>query len=157
MRGITVVGCGLDSGETLVAAAACAAVRASGEDPRLFVTAAIGPGAEAESVLVAAVSGQPFVSEHQFRTAASPVIAARHAGTELDPATLVAQARESEERLIVAAAPGGLMSPLTEHYSNRDFARELGLPLVIAARASGGGTGHGRPAGGGARAGRRPR
>src|SRR3954462_6543157 len=132
MRGITIVGCGLDSGETLVAAAACAAARPGGEHPRLFVTAAIGPGSEAESVLVAAVSGQPFVGEHQFRTAASPVIAARHAGTALDPAALVEQARSSDGSLLVTAAPGGLMAPLTEHYSNRDLARELGLPLVIA-------------------------
>src|SRR3954451_3282141 len=153
MRGITVVGCGLDSGETLVAAAACAAVRAGGEDPRLFVTAALGPAAEAESVLVAAVSGQPFVSEHVFRTAASPVIAARHSGGQLDPAALVEQARADDDAgLLVAAAPGGLLAPITEHYSNRDFTRELGLPLVIAARATGGVVGQVRLAGEAARA-----
>ena len=152
MRGITVVGCGLDSGEALVAAAACAAARNTGEDPRLVVTAALGPGAEAESVLVAAVSGQPFVSEHLYRTPASPVIAARHAGSQLDPAALVAQALQADGSLLVAATPGGLLAPLTAHYSNRDFARELGLPLVIAARAAGGVTGQVRLAGEAARA-----
>src|SRR3954463_16242722 len=90
VRGITVVGCGLDSGETLVAAALSAALRAP-----LFVTAAIGPGAETESVLIAAVTGQPFVSEHVLRTAASPAIAARHAGASLDPASLVRSARNA--------------------------------------------------------------
>jgi dethiobiotin synthetase len=153
MRGITVVGCGLDSGETLVAAAACAAMRGTHDGARLFVTAAMGPGAEAESVLVAAVSGQPFVSEHVFRVQASPVIAARHSGSQLDPATLVEQARAAAEgALLVAAAPGGLLAPISEHYSNRDFARELGLPLVIAARASGGVVGQVRAAGEAARA-----
>jgi dethiobiotin synthetase len=152
VRGITVVGCGLDSGETLVAAAACAAARTTGEDPRLFVTAALGPAAEAESVLVAAVAGQPFTSSHVLRTAASPAIAAHHAGTQLDPGTLVAAAREAADAgLLVAAAPGGLLAPLTEHYSNRDFARELGLPLVIAARAAGGVAGQVRVVGDAAR------
>ena len=150
MRGITVVGCGLDSGETLVAAAACAAV---GDGARLFVTAAIGPGAEADSLLVADVSARPVAAEHLFHTAASPAIAARHAGTQLDPAALVAAARAAADDggLLLAAVPGGLLAPLTEHYSNRDFARELGLPLVIAARAAGGVAGQVRIAGDAAR------
>jgi hypothetical protein len=44
------------------------------------------------------------------------------------------------------------MAPLTQHYSTRDFARELGLPLVIAARAGGGVTGQVRVTGEAARA-----
>src|SRR4051794_34591413 len=153
MRGVIVVGCGVDSGETLVAAGACAAARGAGEDPRVFVTAALGPNAEAESVLIAAVSGQPFVTDHVFRTAASPLIAARHAGGQLDPANLVARAQANADGgLLVAAAPGGFLAPLTEHYSVRDFARELGLPIVIAARAAGGVTGQVRLGGEAARA-----
>jgi dethiobiotin synthetase len=153
MRGVTVVGCGLDSGETLVAAAACAAARAAGEDPQLFVTAALGPNAEADSELAAAVSGQPFVTEHVFRTAASPLIAARHSGAAIDPAALVERARSSSGgSLLVAAAPGGFLAPLTEHYSVRDFARELGMPLVVAARAAGGVTSQVRVVGEAARA-----
>src|SRR4051795_12182470 len=147
VRGITVVGCGLDSGEALVAAALSASLQAP-----LFVTAAIGPGAETESALIAAVTGQPFAGEHVLRAGASPAIAARHAGTLLDPAALIAAAHNaSTDELLVAAAPGGLLAPLTEHYSNRDFARELGLPLVIAARAAGGVAGQVRLAGGGRR------
>lgn len=149
VRGITVVGCGLDSGESLVAAAACAAARGAGEDARLFVTAAIGPGAEAESALTASVGGQP--PAHVLRSAGSPAIAAQHAGAPLDPAALVAQALEAADGFLVAAAPGGLLAPITEHYSNRDFAREVGLPLVIAARAVGGVAGHARLVGDAAR------
>jgi hypothetical protein len=52
----------------------------------------------------------------------------------------------------VAAAPGGFLAPLTEHYSVRDFARELGMPLVIAARAAGGVTSQVRLVGEAARA-----
>jgi dethiobiotin synthetase len=136
MRGITIVGCGIDSGELLAARALTEAL----PNARLFVTAAIGESADSQS-------------ERKFRTGAAPVIAARHAGVALDPATLVAEARDSaHDQVLVAAAPGGLLASLTEHYSNRDFARELGLPLVIAARAAGGVTGQVRLVGEAARA-----
>jgi dethiobiotin synthetase len=136
MRGITVVGCGLDSGELVAARALAEAL----PNARLFVTAAVGESAD---------SG----SERKFRTGAAPVIAARHAGVALDPGSLVAEARDSaDDQVLIAAAPGGLLASLTEHYSNRDFARELGLPLVIAARATGGVTGQVRLVGEAARA-----
>ena len=127
MHGVTIVGCGVDSGELRVAGAC--AVTAGAE---LFSVAAIGPDAETDAARTGA--------RHVLRTAASPAIAARHAGTHIDPAALVQQARAMDGAL-VAAAPGGFGAPLTEHYAVRDFARELGLPIVIAARAAGGVTG----------------
>jgi dienelactone hydrolase len=88
-----------------------------------------------------------------FRTAAAPLIAAKHAGAQLDPAALIEDARSAADGgLLVAAAPGGFLAPLTEHYSVRDFARELGLPIVIAARAAGGVTSQVRLVGEAARA-----
>jgi dethiobiotin synthetase len=150
VRGVTVVGCGLDSGEASVALAAYAAARAAGEDARMFVTALIGPNADDDVEHVVA-AGAPI--PHALRTSASPAISARHAGAQLDPASLVAAARDTGDGgFLVAAAPGGLMAPFTEHYSVRDFARELGLPLVLTARATAGVTGQLRLAGEAARA-----
>jgi dethiobiotin synthetase len=147
MRGVIVVGCGLDSGEVLVAAAACAAARAAGEDGRLYLAATVGADAEAAATLAADVAGDSSATDHVLRTAASPVIAARHAGAELDPGALLERARESAgDGLLVAAVPGGVMAPLTERYAVRDLARELGLPVVLAARAAGGVTGQVRAA-----------
>jgi dethiobiotin synthetase len=120
MRGLTVVGCGLDSGEVEVALALYDVL----QDARVFVTSELGAAVDDHGA-------------RTFRASAAPAIAARHAGTSLDPPALVATAREGEGTL-VAAAPGGLMASLTERYTIRDFARELGLPLVIAARATGG-------------------
>jgi dethiobiotin synthetase len=134
MRGITVVGCGVDSGEVAVAAA----LRDALPEARMFVTVTLGEGADAPG-------------QRAFRASAAPVIAARHAGATLDPAALVAQVRASDGD-VIAAAPGGLMASLTERYSNRDFARELGLPLVVAARAAGGVTNQVRLVGEAARA-----
>ena len=136
VRGITVVGCGVDSGEVEVALALYDAL----QDARVFVTAELGGTADDRAA-------------RAFRSAAAPVIAARHAGDTLDPPALVADARATPDgQLLIAAAPGGLMASLTERYTNRDFARELGLPLVVAARAAGGVTGQVRLVGEAARA-----
>src|SRR5436190_23095179 len=62
------------------------------------------------------------------------LVAARLAGAELDPESVIADARRAggDADLLVVATSGGLMAPLTERYANRDLARELGLPLVLA-------------------------
>src|SRR3954454_3319475 len=120
MRGLTVVGGGMDSGEVEVALALYDALPGA----RVFVTAELGGAADDRAA-------------RSYRALAAPAIAAAHAGDSLDPGALVSAALGGEAPLI-AAAPGGLMASLTERYTNRDFARELGLPLVIAARATGG-------------------
>jgi dethiobiotin synthetase len=121
MRGLLVVGSGLDSGEVDVALALHDALG----NARVLVTAELGAASDDRDARV-------------FRGAAAPLIAAQHAGSALDPGSLVAEARSDGDATLVAAAPGGLMASLTERYTNRDFARELGMPLVIAARATGG-------------------
>jgi dethiobiotin synthetase len=128
VHGITIVGSGIDSGELRVAAACAAA----GATPVALY--ALGPEAERH----AQAAGVTEV----LATAAAPVIAARHAGAQLDPAALVADAHSHGDHLIAIAAPGGFLASITEHYSVRDLARELGLPVVIAANATGGVTGH---------------
>jgi hypothetical protein len=88
------------------------------------------PGAAETEVANALVSTGP--GRQVFEAGA--LVAARLAGSELDPDRLIADARRAGEgaELLVVATSGGLMAPLTERYSNRDLARELGLPLVLA-------------------------
>jgi hypothetical protein len=149
VRGITIVGCAPDSGEILTAIAACMALRASGESASPFAATAIGSGAEADARLLIEVGGSAMLGHGESK---SPAIAASHTRQTIDPRELLEAATAvGRDGFIVAAAPGGLMAPLTEHYSNRDFARELGLPLVIAARAVGGVTGQVRLVGEAAR------
>ena len=88
------------------------------------------PGAaeiEVANALVAAGSARQVFE-------AGALVAARLAGSELDPESVVAGARRACEdtEILVVATSGGLVTPLTERYSNRDLARELGLPLVLA-------------------------
>ena len=67
----------------------------------------------------------------------APLIAARIAGSRLDPEAVLEDARRAGEDadVLVVATSGGLMAPITERFANRDLARELGLPVVLAAPA----------------------
>jgi dethiobiotin synthetase len=64
----------------------------------------------------------------------SPHLAAELAGTALDPAALVAAARALRADVVVVEGVGGLLVPLTLGYTIRDFAVDLGWPVIVAAR-----------------------
>jgi dethiobiotin synthetase len=67
--------------------------------------------------------------------AVSPHLAAELAGQAIDPAAVLSAARAAAEgaEVLICEGVGGLLVPLTASYCVRDFARELGLPVVIAA------------------------
>ena len=78
----------------------------------------------------------PRVAPYRFGPPVSPHLAAELAGAPIEPAALVARHAtppRGADALVVEGV-GGLLVPLTPGYLVRDFARELGLPLVIAAR-----------------------
>jgi dethiobiotin synthetase len=65
----------------------------------------------------------------------SPHLAAEQTGVRVEPAFLVAQARRAAaaaDALIVEGV-GGLLVPLAPEYLVRDFAVDLGLPVVVVA------------------------
>src|SRR5271165_5410404 len=76
------------------------------------------------------------VAPLRFGPAVSPHLAARLAGETIDPARLIAGARAPGERgrTLVVEGVGGLLTPLSEDYSVCDLARDIGLPVLIAAR-----------------------
>jgi dethiobiotin synthetase len=144
VRGLLVTGTDTEVGKTVVAAAICAALRARGAEVAAFKPVVTGidepseAGWPADHELLAAVTGRSpgNVAPVAFGPAVSPHLAAELAGVALEPAALVASAREAAGRaeLLVVEGVGGLMVPLTLGYSIRDLAVELGLPLVVAAR-----------------------
>ena len=83
-----------------------------------------------DDVLLGAAVGR------RFGPPVSPHLAAELAGKPIDPARLVELAREAAAGAdaVVVEGVGGLLVPLTPGYLVRDYARELGLPLVVAAR-----------------------
>jgi len=125
LTALTVIGTGLGAPGVRVAG-----VLVTGRS----VLVGVSTGADAER----ASAGLDAV--HVLPTEASPLVAARHAGVVLDPADLVELAAGAE----VFALDGGALAPLTPRWSVRDLARELGRPVVLAVRASGGLTAEGR-------------
>jgi dethiobiotin synthetase len=85
-------------------------------------------------LLARACGGEPeSVAPYRFGPPVSPHYAAELAGTAIEPARLVEAARAAVGTLVCEGV-GGLMVPLTTGYLVRDFAVDLGLPVLIAAR-----------------------
>jgi dethiobiotin synthetase len=75
------------------------------------------------------------VATLRFAPPVSPHLAAQLAGVEIEPAELVSavEAAAAEADAVVVEGAGGLLVPLAPRYSMRGLARDLDLPLVIAA------------------------
>jgi dethiobiotin synthetase len=125
----------------VLAAALVAALRADGVDATAFKPVVTGvdepeAGRPADHELLAAAAGRPAaeVVPLRFGPAVSPHLAAELAGTAIEPASLVAAARAVRAEVVVAEGVGGLLVPLTIGYTIRDFALDLGWPVIVAAR-----------------------
>jgi dethiobiotin synthetase len=145
VRGCFVTGTDTGAGKTVVAGAIAAALTARGERVAAFKPVVTGTDSPADAdwppdheVLTAAARVTPeAVAPLRLGPAVSPHLAAEMEGVGIEPAELVAAARGAGELAdaLVAEGVGGLLVPLTLGYSIRDFAVDLGLPVVIAARA----------------------
>ena len=129
----------------MVAAVLAAGLTAAGASVAAFKPALTGtdepadPDWPSDDQLLASVTGQSprDVSPWRFGPAVSPHLAAALAKRELDPAELLAAARAvaAPADVLVVEGVGGILVPLTPSYTVRDFARDLGLTVVVAARA----------------------
>lgn len=132
MRGVFVTATDTGVGKTYLSAAIAAELRRRGLSvgvAKPVLTGLDDPGPHDHELLGATPA-------RTFRPAVSPHLAAELAGAPLDPAELVANARAAAEGhdAVVVEGVGGLLVPLTRSYDVRDLARELGLPVVVAAR-----------------------
>ena len=145
MRGLFVTGTGTEVGKSVLAAVLCAALSARGERVAAFkpvVTGTDEPAGEFprdHELLAEAAGGRQApgeVAPYRFGPPVSPHYAAELAGEPIEPARLVALARSLGESadVLVAEGVGGLLVPITTGYLVRDLARDLALPLVVAAR-----------------------
>ena len=136
MRGLAIVGAAPGAEEVRVAAAACAALARAGERPAAFVPYALGRAAADAMDVLAEATGRAVDDAIVLDSEATPLVAARLAGAEIDPRLALERAsRTTDADVLVAALGGGLAAPLAERYSVRDLARELGAPVVVAAPA----------------------
>jgi dethiobiotin synthetase len=143
MRGAFVTGTDTGVGKTVVAAALVAALSARGlrvAPVKPVVTGLDEPDPERplDHVLLGAAAGVPpeRVTPLTFGPALSPHLAAELIGAAVEPAALVAAARAAAEGadVVIGEGAGGLLVPITRGYLIRDYALDLGLPLIVAAR-----------------------
>jgi dethiobiotin synthetase len=145
MRGVFVTGTDTGVGKSVVAAAIVASAVARGIGVAVFkpvVTGLDQPAAEwpRDHELLASVAnaGQSpgDVAPYRYGPPVSPHLAAQLAGELVDPERLTGAARAEAEKAdaLVVEGVGGLLVPLANDYLVRDFAGELSLPVVIAAR-----------------------
>lgn len=146
MNGCFVTGTDTGVGKTVLACAIVAALCARGLDAAPLKPVLTGldepdPARPADHVLLAAATGgrrtADSIATLTLGPAVSPHLAAELAATRVEPAALVAHARAvaAGSDLVVAEGAGGLLVPITGGYLMRDYALDLELPLVIAARA----------------------
>jgi dethiobiotin synthetase len=141
VEGVFVTGTGTEVGKTVVAAAIAHTLADAGGRVAVFKPAVTGledPG-EPDHALLRRAAGSEQTDEqiapYRYGPPASPHLAAEIAGEGIDPARLLVAAREAAggADALVCEGVGGLLVPLTEAYLVRDLARDLGLPLIVAA------------------------
>jgi dethiobiotin synthetase len=148
LRGVFVTGTGTEVGKTVVAAVIARSWAAGGARVAVFKPAVSGldeqPATRDRSplpdhALLRLAAGSPQsddqIAPYRYGPPVSPHLGAELAGERIEPSLLVSAARAAAtgaDRLVCEGV-GGLMVPLTLGYLVRDFARELGLPVVIAA------------------------
>jgi dethiobiotin synthetase len=141
LRGVFVTGTGTEVGKTVVAAVIARELRSRGTRVAVFKPAVTGLAEEAEPdhalLRRAADSAQSDaeIAPYRYREPLSPHLAAEREGERVEPRLLLAAAQRAAAGadVLVCEGVGGLLVPLTLGYLVRDLARDLGLPLVVAA------------------------
>ncbi len=141
MKGVFVTGTGTGVGKTVVAAVIARTYAAAGERVAVFKPAVSGlsDGGEPDHALLRRASGSDQsdcqIAPYRYDPPVSPHLGAELDGERIEPGRLVDAAHAAAEGgdFLVSEGVGGLLVPLTLGYLVRDLARELALPLVIAA------------------------
>ncbi|HKH22881.1 MAG TPA: dethiobiotin synthase [Solirubrobacterales bacterium] len=152
MRGVFVTGTGTEVGKTVVAAAIANTARREGSRVSVFKPAVSGlvdypPAPETWAsadelpdhalLRLAAGSAQQDdeIAPYRYGPPVSPHLGAELAGEPIDPDRLrgAALAAGRVADLLVCEGVGGFLVPLTPGYLVRDLARDLALPVVVAA------------------------
>jgi dethiobiotin synthetase len=143
--GLFVTGTGTGVGKTVLAAAIVAALRARKVGVRALKPLITGLDERSNSAwppdheLLARAAGCPpdEVALVGFGPAVSPHLAAELAQRPINPAALIDRVRAARNRhdALIVEGVGGLLVPIARDFDVRRLAAELGLPLVIAARA----------------------
>lgn len=143
LAGLFVTGTDTGVGKTVVACALARALRARGRGVGVLKPCETGVGAEGplDALALRAAAGVDDalgeVCPERFALPAAPSVAAAAEGKAVDLERIRAAARRLRARheILLVEGAGGLLVPLAPGFAMADLAVELGLPLLVAARA----------------------
>jgi dethiobiotin synthetase len=142
--GVFVTGTGTEVGKTVVAVALARNAVRRGLEVSVFKPAVSGldddtgdalPDHELLRVAAGSAQTDDEIAPYRYGPPVSPHLGAELAGEAIDPARVLAAAQVAAGAgdYLVCEGVGGFLVPLTLGYLVRDFARDLGLPVVVAA------------------------
>lgn len=144
MRGLFVTGTDTGAGKTVLAGAIVAALGERGIAAQVLKPLITGtderpdPIWPPDDVVLARASGArpEEVTLRRYGPAVSPHLAAELAGEQIDRARLIRELRTRADpgRPTIVEGAGGLLVPICPGYDMRALARDLELPVLIAAR-----------------------
>jgi len=143
-RGLFVTGTDTSVGKTVVSTGLVRALRARGIDAAGMKPVETGVGAggplDALALREAAGGADPLedVCPERFALPAAPSVAAAAEGraVDLDRVRTAFERLRARHACVIAEGAGGLLVPIARGSDMADLARELGLPLLVVARAS---------------------
>lgn len=141
-RAIFVTGTDTGVGKTYVSCGVARAFRVSGLDVGVVKPFASGSKrgshGDVEALIAASGSTDPFedICPCLFRDPLAPSVAAKRERRAVDVAKAAAAVRRVAARhdVTIVEGAGGLLVPVTDRMTVADFAKRLGLPLLIVAR-----------------------
>jgi len=143
MNGFFITGTDTDIGKTVVTACLIKLFKSQEIDVGVMkpietgVDPACNSSANSDAKFLMEVSGNTDpvdkVCPYRFKTPASPYQAAKIAGKEILPATIIENLKtlESHHNLMLIEGVGGLLVPITNRYNVANLVLEIGLPLII--------------------------
>lgn len=132
MRPIFITGTGTDVGKTVASAVLVAALKADYWKP---VQAGYSEGTDSEFISNVVEPGNTSVHPEMYRLrlAASPHIAAREEGIEIDTGKIVAGLPSTKNQLVIEGA-GGIMVPLNNHEFVIDLIIKFNARVILVSR-----------------------
>ena len=143
--GVFITGTDTGVGKTIVTAAVATALTAQGINTGVMKPIATGEPDQAATLSdanwltsVTGVLDPPdMIAPYRFRAAASPLIAAARENLTVDPTHILNafQALLTKHDCVVVEGIGGVLVPITPDLSVADLAKQMGLPVLVVARA----------------------
>ena len=144
-EGVFVTGTGTEAGKTVIASVLARTATQAGQTVTVFKPVVTGvddiamTGERPDHTMLREAASSPQsddeISPYRFGPPVSPHLGAELASETIDPQRLrdSAETAKGAGEFFVCEGVGGFLVPLTTEYLIRDFAKDLGLPVVIVA------------------------